>query len=267
MTTLNKATILITGATGGFGQEMVKQFLEKNGRLILTDLDQTRLAELAQSIEGKIETGEIVACFAANLATVEGCQKLYHFYQSLDMPLDLLVNNAGVAAHGRFDEMPTDYWEKIMQINLLAPLHLVHAFVPNMIAQKRGHIVNIASIAGWVGSAGLAVYSATKYGLRGFSEALYEEVKPYGVQVTTVYPFFSRTPILNSPRFGTMQRGDLPDGMITDPSDVIREVVAGIEQNKHHIFPDKTARRMHILKRYWPSLLYRATNRLEKKLT
>jgi short-subunit dehydrogenase len=108
----------------------------------------------------------------------------------------------------------------------------------------------------------LTTYSASKYGLRGFSEALTEELAPFGVRVSAVYPFFSRTPILDSPQFGLMQRGPLPDHMLSHPADVIREVVKGIEQNKAHIFPDKVARQIHILKRYMPSLLRRFHDRL-----
>ena len=110
-------------------------------------------------------------------------------------------------------------------------------------------------------------YSASKYGLRGFSEALSEELEPHEVQVTVVYPFFSHTPILDSLQFGEMQRGALPNDMLSDPADVICQVIKGIEQNKQHIFPDKTARKIHILKRYWPSLLQRLAQRMKEKLT
>ena len=266
MTVLDKATVLITGAAGGFGKEMVRQFLQKGARLILTDINQTKVADTAQAIQEQVRNGEVVACFATDLATAVGCDRLYQFYQSLNLPLDILVNNAGVATYGRFDETPNNRWEKVMAVNLLAPMRLIHQFMPDMIAQKRGHIVNIVSIAGWTGTPGLVTYTASKYGLRGFSETVYEELKEHGVQVTAVYPFFSRTPILHSPQFGAMRRGDLPNDMVTDPSDVIREVVRGIEQNKQHVFPDKTARRIHILKRYWPSLLHRLVQHLETKV-
>ncbi|MCB8943632.1 MAG: SDR family NAD(P)-dependent oxidoreductase [Ardenticatenaceae bacterium] len=266
MTNLNRATILITGAAGGFGREMIKQFLGKSGRLILTDVDEARLTEVAHAVQQQVGSGEIVACVAADLATAVGCQKLYAFCQSLALPLDVLVNNAGLGVYGRFDETPAERWEQVMAVNLLAPMRLIHTFVPDMIARGRGHLVNMSSIAGWVGSSGLATYAASKYGLRGFGEALCEELKPYGVRVTAVYPFFSRTPILDSPRFGVMQRGPLPDEMVTNPADVIGEVVRGIEQNKQHIFPDKTARQMHMLKRYWPGLLQWVTRRLEAKV-
>ena len=256
MTILHNATILLTGAAGGFGQEMIRQFLGVNGRLILTDMNQAALAETAQSIASTITTGEIIACFATDLATVAGCQRLYQFYQSLDLPLDVLVNNAGVATYGRFDETPADQWERLIQVNLLAPMRLIHLFMPDMIRRGQGHIVNMASIAGWAGTAGLATYTTSKYGLRGFSEALAEELAPHRVRVSAVYPFFSRTPILDSPRFGSLQPRALPDNMVSDPTDVIHEVIRGIEQNKQHIFPDRTARRIHILKRYLPGLLH-----------
>jgi short-subunit dehydrogenase len=262
MTSLYNATILITGAAGGFGQEMIRQFLRANGRLILTDMHQATLAETAQSIESTVATGEIIACFAADLATAAGCEKLYQFYQSLGLPLDVLVNNAGLGMYGRFDETPCEHWERLMQVNLLAPMRLIHLFMPDMIARGQGYIVNMASAAGWAGMAGLAPYTTSKYGLRGFSEALAEELAPYGIRVSAVYPFFSRTPILDSPQFGSFKPGPLPDEMVSNPVDVIHEVIKGVQQNKRHIFPDKTSRRIHILKRYFPSLLPYMNRRL-----
>jgi short-subunit dehydrogenase len=255
MTELQNAVILITGANGGFGQEMMRQFLQANGRLIVTDLNKETLAQTVHAIQNEVTTGEVVACLAADLSTAVGCQQLHEAVQALNLPVDILVNNAGLAAFGRFDEVPQEKWEMIMQINLLAPMRLCHHFIPGMVARGKGHIVNISSMAGWMGAKGLATYSASKHGLRGFSESLMDELEAYGVEVTAVYPFYSRTPILDSPRFGSLSGVTLPDDMLSEPADVIREVVQGIQKNQQHVFPDKTAKQMHILKRYAPKLL------------
>ncbi len=256
MTELNNAIILITGANGGFGQEMMCQFLQANGRLILTDRHEPTLAETVQTIKKEIPTGEILACIEADLGTAVGCQQLYDSVRQLNQPIDVLINNAGLAVFGRFDETPYERWEALMQVNLLSPMRLTHHFLPDMIARNKGHIVNISSIAGWIGPSGLSSYAASKFGLRGFSESLMDELAPYNIQVTGIYPFFSRTPILDSPQFGSMQNTALDDTVITDPADVIGKVVAGIRQNKQHIFPDRIAKLMHIMKRLSPKLLY-----------
>ena len=256
MTQLNNAVVLITGAAGGFGQELTRQLLIAGSRLILTDLDDRALRQQVKVLQSSIATGEVLAYLAADLATREGCEMLYSQVKALNIPVDILINNAGIAVFGRMDEIPSERWERLMQINLLAPMRLSALFAADMIARQQGHIVNISSLAGWVAQAGLAHYSASKFGLRGFSEGLFNEVKNYNVQVTAVYPFFSRTPILQAERYGTLaQNSQLPERWITDPAEVMRLTIQGIQQNRLHVFPDATARTLHLLKRYSPRLL------------
>ena len=154
------------------------------------------------------------------------------------------------------DEVPTEKWEQLMQVNLITPMALSALFVRDMIAREKGHIVNISSLAGWFAPAGLAHYSASKFGLRGFSEGLLNEVKAYNVKVTAVYPYFSRTPILNSPRYGTLARSDrdFPVELATDPARVIKETLKGIIGNRSFVLPDATARQVYYVKRYFPRL-------------
>lgn len=267
MTQLREAVVLITGATGGFGQEFTRQLLMAGSRLILTDLDKTPLHQQAEAIRREISTGEILACFTADLASREGCESLYHQVKALGVPVDILINNAGIAVVGWMTEVPSEKWERLMQINLMAPMRLSTLFATDMMERQKGHIVNISSVAGWVTIAGLTHYSASKFGLRGFSEGLLNEVKAYNVKVTAVYPFFSRTPILRSQRFGRLAEGnqDFPEQWATDPAKVIQETIQGIVQDKLHVFPDAIAKNAHIFKRYTPGLLDWISNKFAKK--
>lgn len=257
MTKLDQTVILVTGATGGFGQELTRQLLIAGSRLILTDLDQTALAVWSEQVQHEITTGKILACIPADLADPAGSAALYQQVQAIGIPVDILINNAGIGLFGRMDEVPVEQWERLMQINLLAAMRLSTLFAADMIARRQGHIVNISSLAGWCAQAGMAHYAASKFGLRGFSEGLFDEVKPYGVQVTVVYPFFSRTPILRSPGYGTLAQNyqGFPDHLATDPAQVIAVTIRGIEQNKLHVFPDRPAQIIHLLKRFFPQLL------------
>lgn len=258
MTKLTQATVLITGATGGFGQQMIRQFLAANSRIIVTDLNAQSLEETAVSLlHQAAQSGKLLACIPADLSSRAGCEKLFHQVQSLEATVDILVNNAGIAHSGPFHEVPPEAWDKLLQLNLHAPMHLTRLFLPAMLAQRKGHIVNIASIAGWIGPDGLAAYSASKFGLRGFSESIAEEVKGQGVEITAVYPFFSRTPILDSPSYGPPQDREIPEDRVTDPADVVAAILQAIEKNERHLFPDKTAKLIHRLKRYAPKLLAR----------
>jgi short-subunit dehydrogenase len=259
MTKLKNAVVLITGATGGFGQELTKQLLTKGSRLILTDIDLASLNEQVNKIQAEITTGEVIGCCEADLDHREGCEALYQQVQALNIPLDILINNAGIGLFGRMDEVPAAEWERLMEINLITPMRLSALFVKDMIARQQGHIVNISSLAGWITPAGMAHYCASKFGLRGFSEGLFSEVKEYNIKVTAVYPFFSRTPILQSVRYGILgeKLQELPDKYITEPKDVMRETIKAIARNQLHVFPDTMAKRIYLLKQYFPALLSR----------
>ncbi len=267
MTQLKDVVVLITGATGGFGQELTRQLLKAGSRLILTDLEVDILEQQVAGIQQEISTGEVLACLVADLSTSEGCDLLYKQVQALSTPIDILINNAGIAVFGRMDEVPQQQWERLMYVNLLAPMRLSSLFVADMIARRSGHIVNISSVAGWVAIAGLTHYSTSKFGLRGFSEGLLDEVKLYNIRVTAVYPFFSRTPILQAKRYGTLaeQAEDIADHLITDPAVVMRRTIQGIEHNQLHVFPDRIAYTAHLLKRFAPWLLDWIKSRLKQR--
>lgn len=255
MTQLKDAVVLITGATGGFGQELTQQLLKAGSRLILTDLEPDK-REQPMAVQQDISSGEVLACLVADLSTAEGCDLLYKQVQDLNTPVDILINNAGIAVFGRMDEVPLDQWERLMFVNLLAPMRLSSLFVADMIARRSGHIVNISSAAGWVAVAGLTHYATSKFGLRGFSEGLRDEVKPYNVKVTAVYPFFSRTPILQAKRYGTLAEAEtIAEHLITDPAVVMGRAIRGIERDQLHVFPDRIAYTAHLLKRFAPWLL------------
>ena len=257
MTELHQAVILITGATGGFGKELTRQLLTADSRLILTDVDEATLATWAEAVQREVTTGEILACIPADLADPTGSEVLYQQVKAIAIPVDILINNAGIGLFGRSDEVPVEKWEQLMRVNLLAPMHLSALFGADMIARRKGHIVNISSLAGWCVQPGITHYSASKFGLRGFSEALAYEVKPYNVKVSAVYPYFSRTPILRPPAYGSLAKGfkGFPKHLATDPEEVIAVAIRGIVQNKRHIFPDRASQTAQFLKRYFPKSL------------
>lgn len=263
MTDLNNALVLITGASGGFGRQMTAQFLQCGCNLIVSDRDEGSLHTL--KAEFSAQADRIRGAIPADLSTRSGCQDLFDGVEALGLSPDILVNNAGIAFGGRFDHVPQERWEELMQINLLAPMRLCAMFMPQMIARRSGHIVNIASLAGWVGSPGMSAYCASKFGLHGFSESLAAELEECNVRVSGVYPCFSRTPILDSEQFGYAERRKVPEEMISEPADVVAAIIKGVKRNRLHIFPDKMARRIHYLKRFFPGLLPRLNKRMQEQ--
>ena len=259
MSQLQAATILITGAGGGFGQELTRQLLAKGSQLILTDHPAVNLSDMLKTLdqtEGEA-TGTVLACLNIDLGDVAGCDQLYDEIQALNMTPDIVINNAGIVLFGHMTDIPAERWEKLIQINLLTPMRLSSKFAADMMARQQGHIVNISSLAGWIAIPALTAYAASKFGLRGFSEGLRHEVAPHNVRVTTVYPFFSRTPILESPRFGQFADSEkaLPSALTTDPKKIMAKTIRAIECNKKEVFPDSFALVGHWIKRYFPAVL------------
>ncbi len=250
MTNPANKTVLLTGAGGGFGRHMVRQFRDAGARLILTDVTEQALSRVVDAAGDSL-----VAALAADLSTEEGCEALVEFCAERGITPDILVNNAGIAAAGRVDHVPQDRWETLMQLNLLAPMRLCNRILPGMVERGSGHIVNISSVAGWIGARGMSPYCASKFGLRGFGESLSADLEGTGVHVTNVYPCFSQTPILESPQYGYEQRLEVPPHLISDPAHVVARAIAGLRRKKLHVFPDAYSRLTYYLLRFAPWLL------------
>lgn len=264
MTQLKESIILLTGANGGFGQQFTRQLLAAGSHLILTDKDEMSLKNQVKTLQKEIKTGEILAYWGIDLSQAEGCQSLFNLVKSLNLSPDIIINNAGLSLYGRIDEIPSEKWEQLMQLNLLTPMRLTALFLPEMIHRKKGHIVNISSLAGWITPRGITPYCSSKFGLRGFSEGLWQDVKSDNIKVTCVYPFFSKTPILQPEKYGTFAQTyqPIPDYLITDPAKIIQRTLKAIEQDKLQVFPDTYAHIFSFLSRYFPPLINFITQRL-----
>jgi len=254
MKDLRGQVVLITGAGGGFGQELTRLLLEAGSFLILADVGPELLWTGLASATARFPQpppGRVLGVISADLSTAAGAEALYQQSRAISPHVDILVNNAGIAQSGPFHLIPPDRWERLMQINLLAPMRLTSLFLPDMVARRSGHIVNIASVAGLVGTPNLAPYCSSKFGLRGFSEALYADVRRHGIDVTAIYPFFARTPILKSEAFGSNVWA-LPDWLINDPAQVMADLVEGIRRRKLHVYPGGFSRTIDIIRRIAP---------------
>ncbi len=258
MTHAANKTVLITGAGGGFGRQLVRQFRAAGAKLVLTDLTERALQDVVDDAGD-----DLIAAVTADLATEEGCNTVAEACNSRGVVPDILVNNAGIGAAGRLDKIPRENWESLMQLNLLAPMRLCNLLLPGMIERGSGHIVNVSSLAGWVGSKGLSVYCASKFGLRGFGESLSADLEGSGVHVTNIYPCFSQTAILDSPQFGYEQRRTVPAYLISQPADVVARMLEGVRRNRLHVFPDKYSRRIHYVTRFAPWLLPMLDRRMQ----
>lgn len=111
----------------------------------------------------------------------------------------------------------------------------------------------------------MSAYCASKFGVRGFSEGIALDLAEHGLKVSTVYPSFSRTPILDSDQFGYDGRRVVPDDIISDPASVVAAIVRGVQRNRQDIFPDSIARRVHYVQRFLPGLMPMMQRHLQKR--
>ncbi len=197
------ATVVLTGAASGMGEQLALQLAdEEAATLVLVDRNAERLDGVAAAVRSRAPRAEVVT-HVVDLADRPALEALCARLVADHPRLDLLVNNAGVSMYGRFDEMTTDDFFWLTDINLRAPIVLTHALMPALKAAPGSQIVNLSSIFGLVAPGGQTAYATSKFGLRGFGEALRVELMPHGVGVTTVHPGGIRTRIASEGRRAT----------------------------------------------------------------
>ncbi|MCA9903202.1 MAG: SDR family oxidoreductase [Anaerolineae bacterium] len=179
--------ILITVAASGIGRALAEVAARHNAVLILTDIDAHRLNVAASEL--RQSGADILATHPFDVSDHDAVQAFATRFHDDHGSVDILVNNAGIAVWGEIDKMPHDEWRRVIDINLMGPIHMMEAFVPPMIrAGRGGHIVNVSSAAGLFGLPWHGAYSASKFGLRGLSEVLRFDLRRHGIQVTLVCP-------------------------------------------------------------------------------
>ncbi len=193
MQTLQGRTALVTGAASGIGRATVLALARRGAGLVVCDVNEDGLAAVAGEIRA---LGRDVLARRVDVASAEEMTAFAAAVHERVEAVDLLVNNAGVGLGGGVLHTSLDDWRWIVGINLFGVIHGCHFFVPPMVRRGRGgHVVNVASAAGYVASEALAAYSTTKFGVFGFSEALRQELRRHRIGVTTVCPGIINTPI------------------------------------------------------------------------
>lgn len=178
-------TALVTGASSGIGAATARLLAAKGMRVLLTARRAERLNALAREIE--VAGGQANA-FPADLEHAAERERLAAAVQAAHGCPDVLVNNAGFGWYGYFAEMPWETAGALMQVNVVAPVHLTALLLPEMLSRRWGMVVNVSSIAGGMPNQGVAVYAASKAFLNSFTSSVYRETRGSGVQVCAVLP-------------------------------------------------------------------------------
>jgi len=188
---LKNKTILLTGANGGIGTEIAKLLSEQGAMLILVGLNQPELEALNHQLGGKHAVVE------ADIASEQGRQSILSVCEQDNINLDIVLNNAGVGQFSLLADMNETAVTRIIDINLTSTILLSQALLPLLLARPRAEIINIGSILGSIGFPGSTVYCASKFGIRGFTEALRRELLDTSISVRYFAPRATKTAINN----------------------------------------------------------------------
>lgn len=194
------ATVLITGASGGFGSAAARRYASQGARLVLSDYDETRLQAIADEVSDA--SGSEVATLAGDVAEESLSEALAALAVERFGRLDVALNNAGIAqdVFGKLPKTSSQEARRIFDVDLLGMFFALKHQLPIMERQYRsdgtgGAIVNVASVAGVTGASGLAVYAAAKHGVVGLTRSTAQEYARLGVRINAVCPSFARTPM------------------------------------------------------------------------
>jgi short-subunit dehydrogenase len=179
--------IVITGASRGLGFSMAEAFAVDGHDLYLTSLNEVKLYNALESLMGRFPD-QVIKAKPFDLGTKQGAIDFGNWVLGLGVEPDILINNAGTFQPGRVIDEPEDQLENMLQVNLLSAYHLTRVLLPSMMKRKSGHIFNISSIAALQAYPNGGSYSISKFALTGFSKNLREELKPYSIKVTCIYP-------------------------------------------------------------------------------
>lgn len=220
------------------GAILARLMAEKGARLALVDANGKALAALAETLPG-------VVTIEGELATSDGCDAIADSAIKALGGVDVLVNLAGTMSFCTFEDEDPGRIERLMHVNLIAPMLLSRRLLPGMLEQGEGQIVNVGSMFGSIGFAYFSAYSASKFGLRGFSQSLRRELADTPLTVTYLSPRAVKTPINTGP---IMRMNEATKTNMDEPEEVAAMLLEAIEQDKKEAyfgFPEKLFARIN----------------------
>ncbi|SDD50976.1 SDR family oxidoreductase [Actinokineospora iranica] len=240
--------VLVTGAGSGLGRALAARWAGTGARVLVTDVS----AGAAAAVAAELGTEHLVLDVTDEdswIAARQWCERTWD-------GLDVLVNNAGVAASGRIETVPMADWDWIVDINLKGPVRGCRTFVPVFKRQGAGHIVNVASMAAIMNLPTMAPYNVVKAGVLSLSETLRFELAPYGIGTTVVCPGFFQTNLPDRSRNADPTRVDLTEKLMAAATvtaeDVADQVVEGVAAGEFLVLTHEDGRQSHEFKRLRP---------------
>lgn len=249
---------IVTGGSSGIGLATAELLANRGAHVGLVARDPGRLEAAREAVQAAGRDGTKVEAVSADLSDPEQAKRAIDDLASRGLDPDILVNSAGVILPGRFEEMPLDFFERNIDNGFFSIVYPTRAAVPYMIAKGAGRIVNISSVAGYIGVYGYTGYSAAKYAVMGFSESLRCEMKPHGISVHVVCPPDTDTPALAYEKTLRPPETDVIAGNIKaiPPTAVAEAIVRGLERGRYLVIPGFESKAYYRLKGLWPGLFF-----------
>lgn len=256
-------TIVVTGAGGGIGSEVVLQLLVANAKVAAVDLRQESLDALKQRAG---ELANNVSLHPLNIADKTAISALPAKVIKAHGAVDGLINVAGIIQPFiKVNDLDYEAIERVMNVNFYGTLYMTKAFLPDLLKRPEGHIVNVSSMGGFLPVPGQSVYGASKAAVKLLTEGLYAELRETNVRVSVVFPGATATEITKNsgvaaPKVSEEQQQSIP---MLSPADAAKQILVGIQKNKVQIFTGKDSKVMNMLYRLNPVF---ATNFIANKM-
>jgi NAD(P)-dependent dehydrogenase (short-subunit alcohol dehydrogenase family) len=267
MSFLSEGVAVVTGASSGIGRALAQKLAQAGSALALADLDANGLQETAASLAKK---NAEVTTHVLDVSDEAAVRAMAEDVARRHGRVTLLINNAGVALTGTFDEISLDDFRWLMNINFWGTVYGVKYFLPVLKQQARSHIVNISSVFGLVAPVGQSAYCSSKFAVRGFTECLRHELGGTNVFVTSVHPGGIATAIARRARLGahTPQLTKTQSVALFDrvaripPEEAANVILRGVEKRQPRVLIGSDARSLDLLQRlkpatYWKTLAKR----------
>lgn len=252
-------TAVVTGAASGIGEALVHGLARRGSDLVLVDRDAGRLDAVVAAVRAAHPDRQLTA-YVVDLADAAATARVAEEIRRRHPALRLLVNNAGVALGGRFDQVSLDEFSWVVDVNFRAVAQLTHALLPTLRVEPGAHLVNVSSLFGIIAPAGQTAYAASKFAVRGFTEALRQELAGEGIGVTCVHPGGIRTRIAQNARVGAgvpaeefeTGRRQFEKLLTIDPARAAEVILRGVHRRRGRVLIGWSAKLPDLLARVAP---------------
>jgi 3-dehydrosphinganine reductase len=240
MDTFTGKLVLVTGGSSGIGLAIAKQIVHLGGDVVILARGQELLDKaIGEIIACRINQNQHILSLRGDVTQYESLKAALDTFVSEKGVPDIIVNSAGVAHPGNFSALPVDIFHWMMDVNYFGTVNVLKILVPAMQKRRSGNILNISSVAGFIGVYGYTAYGASKYAVAGFTDALRSELKPYNIQVSIVFPPDTDTPQLEyEKKFKPFITKEIAGSAKLMSADIVaKEIVNKLLRGKYIILP------------------------------